>query len=63
VILLHDNAQSHVAKVVKIHYRHFNGKSYYTPRSSNYAPSDYHLFQCNTALLISTSKHMKKIKK
>jgi len=44
VILLHDNARPYVAKVVKIYYRHFNGKSYHTPRPPDYAPLEYHLF-------------------
>jgi len=43
MILLHDNARSHVAKLVKDTLSYLNGKSYHTSR--NCAPSDYHLFR------------------
>jgi len=57
VILLLDNARSHVTKVIK-NVISTSMESFIT--RIHCAPSDYYLFRCNTALLTSTSKYIKK---
>jgi len=59
MILLHDNARSHVAKVVKDTLSALQWEIVpHVVYSSNYAPSDYLFY--STTLLTSISKYMKK---
>jgi len=57
MILLHDNARPHVAKVIK-DYRYFNRKSYHTSRMCVPLQIITYFDQCST----NTSKHMNKLK-
>jgi len=55
VMLLHDNARSHVAKAIKETLMQLEWKIFPHPAySPNLAPSDYYLFRCSTAWWIHT---------
>jgi len=54
VILLHDNAPSHTAKLVRKRLRHLVGKYFHAACSPDLAPSDY-LHRWDTHLLSSAS--------
>jgi len=54
--LQHDNARSHVAKVIKTYLQTLKWEVLpHPPYSPDVAPSDYHLFQWHSAWLTSTS--------
>jgi len=60
IILLHDNARSHVAAPVKTYLETLKWEVLlHPPYFPNIAPSDYHLFRWRIACLNSTSHHMK----
>jgi len=62
VILQHDNARSHVAKLVKTYLETLKWEVLsHPPYSPDIAPSDYHLFR-SMAWLTSTYVLMKKLK-
>jgi len=60
VILLHDNAPSHTAKLVKEMFEAFGWEIFsHAAYSPDLAPSDYHLYRWDTHLLSSASLLMK----
>ena len=60
IILLHDNARSHVTEPVKTYLETLKWEILpYPPYSPDIAPSDYHLFRWRMACLSSISHRMK----